>query len=114
MKHFERRKFLRSLATVSAVTGLGNFSLVDARPINNIVNTAGNRFKISLNAYSFNGPLRSGKTNLDAVLRNVALRPKAADHVISHSPEGVAIYDNSRLLVPRNRIAINERAHRRR
>ena len=68
MHTLERRKFLRSLATVSAVTGLGSFSFADARQINNTMGHKGNRFKISLNAYSFNGPLRSGKTNLEAVL----------------------------------------------
>lgn len=68
MKTFERRIFLRSLATVTAVTGLGNFSLADAQPVNKPGHTAGNRFKISLNAYSFNEPLRSGKTNLEAVM----------------------------------------------
>ncbi len=68
MKSFKRRKFLQSLATVTAVAGLGNYSLADARPVNKIRGISGNRFKISLNAYSFNEPLRSGKTNLEAVM----------------------------------------------
>ena len=68
MESFKRRKFLQSLATVSAVAGLGNFSLADAQPVNKIRGISGNRFKISLNAYSFNEPLRSGKTNLEAVM----------------------------------------------
>lgn len=68
MEPVQRRKFLRSLVTVSAVTGLGNFSMAEGRPAKNTGNKAANRFKISLNAYSFNEPLRSGKTNLDAIL----------------------------------------------
>lgn len=68
MNILERRKFLRSLATASAVTGLGSFSWADARPIKNRNGHTANRFKISLNAYSFNEPLRSGKTNLEAVM----------------------------------------------
>ncbi|MHB1177226.1 MAG: sugar phosphate isomerase/epimerase family protein [Daejeonella sp.] len=68
MKTIERRFFLQSLATVTAVTGLGNFSVAHAQPVHKIGNIPGNRFKISLNAYSFNEPLRSGKTNLEAVM----------------------------------------------
>ncbi|MEO7766586.1 MAG: sugar phosphate isomerase/epimerase family protein [Ferruginibacter sp.] len=68
MENFKRRNFLRTLATLSAVPGFGNFSLATARPFNRSVKAGSNRFKISLNAYSFNAPLTSGKTNLDAVL----------------------------------------------
>jgi sugar phosphate isomerase/epimerase len=67
MQTIKRRNFLRSMATLSAVTGVADLSWA-AKP--NAVNTGAdeNRFKISLNAYSFNEPLRNGKTNLDAVL----------------------------------------------
>jgi hypothetical protein len=68
MKPLERRSFLRSLATASAIAGVGNFSLADAKPSKQAASSTGNRFKISLNAYSFNAPLRDGKTNLDAVM----------------------------------------------
>lgn len=68
MQPLERRKFLRSLATVSAAAGLGNFQQATARSMQGFPALGANRFKISLNAYSFNEPLRSGKTNLDAVM----------------------------------------------
>ena len=64
---FERRKFIRTVMTASAVTGLNGFSPASAQEAKKSI-TNHNRFKISLNAYSFNEPLRSGKTNLDAVL----------------------------------------------
>jgi sugar phosphate isomerase/epimerase len=67
MKHFQRRQFIRSVATAAVVSGIA--------PLAHAANTgsladenSNNRFKISLNAYSFNEPLRNGKTNLDAVM----------------------------------------------
>ena len=68
MKTFERRKFLRSMITASALTGMGNFSLADAQLIKQTTGSENNRFKISLNAYSFNELLRTGKTTLDDIL----------------------------------------------
>ena len=68
MKPFERRKFLQSLVTVSAAAGLGNISLAKAQSIQTPAGANSNRFKISLNAYSFNAPLTKGTTNLDAVI----------------------------------------------
>lgn len=68
MTTLERRKFLSSLSAIAAVTGLGGYSLANAAPINKWVHSPANRFKISLNAYSFNAPLRSGETNLPAVM----------------------------------------------
>ena len=68
MKTFERRKFLRSMITASALTGMGNFSLADAKLIKQATGSENNRFKISLNAYSFNELLRTGKTTLDDIL----------------------------------------------
>ena len=65
----QRRQFIRSIATASAVAGTGVFSLAAShRPEKTVEYAANNRFKISLNAYSFNEPLRSGKTNLDEVM----------------------------------------------
>jgi sugar phosphate isomerase/epimerase len=68
MKTVHRRFFLRSLATTSALTGIGNFSLLNAKTVEPITNEGSNRFKFSLNAYSFNEPLKSGKTNYDEVI----------------------------------------------
>jgi sugar phosphate isomerase/epimerase len=59
-----RRKFLQSSIGLSALPLVG-FSGTSA---NEEIKPASNRFKISLNAYSFNAPLRSGKTNLEAVI----------------------------------------------
>ncbi|MEO8174317.1 MAG: sugar phosphate isomerase/epimerase family protein [Sediminibacterium sp.] len=68
MKSFERRKFLRSFLTTSAVVGTGGFSFARTKEKNASVDSNSNRFKISLNAYSFNAPLTSKKTNLDEVI----------------------------------------------
>jgi sugar phosphate isomerase/epimerase len=64
MKNIKRRKFLQSLATVGAIAGTANIAFAAN------ATTAGtnNRFKISLNAYSFNEPLKNGKITLDDVL----------------------------------------------
>ena len=65
MSTFERRKFLKSSVALSALPVLGftgnTFATSNTNPANN-------RFKISLNAYSFNALLRSGKTNFDEVI----------------------------------------------
>ncbi len=68
MKEVPRRFFLRSLATTSAITGMGSFSILNAKIIEPKINNESNRFKFSLNAYSFNEPLRSGKTNYDEMI----------------------------------------------
>ena len=68
MNTFKRRKFLQTLVTASAVAGAGNISVVNAREKKQIIMGDKNRFKISLNAYSFNAPLTKGITNLDAVM----------------------------------------------
>jgi sugar phosphate isomerase/epimerase len=68
MSSSERRKFLQSLLTVSAIAGTGNISFAATREIKTKPDAINNRFKISLNAYSFNGPLTKGTTNLDAVV----------------------------------------------
>jgi len=68
MNLFERRKFLQSFLTASAVLGTGGFSLVNAKEKQAVGNVDNNRFKISLNAYSFNNPLTNKKTTLDEVI----------------------------------------------
>ncbi len=68
MHTFKRRKFLRSFLTTSAVLGTSGFSLVHAKEKQAAVNPDNNRFKISLNAYSFNNPLTNKKTTLDEVI----------------------------------------------
>ena len=68
MSLLQRRKFLQTLVTASAVAGAGNISVVNAREKKQIIMGDKNRFKISLNAYSFNAPLTKGTTNLDAVM----------------------------------------------
>jgi sugar phosphate isomerase/epimerase len=61
----QRRKFLQSILTASAVIGTGNLSFAGKK-------MAGakdrNRFKISLNAYSFNNLLNNKKTTLDELI----------------------------------------------
>ena len=68
MKPFERRKFLRSVLTTSAVIGTAGFSFTRAQEKKAAVGSDSNRFKISLNAYSFNSPLINKKTTLDEVI----------------------------------------------
>jgi sugar phosphate isomerase/epimerase len=68
MSLLQRRKFSQTLATVSAVAGVGNISTVTAQVKKQVNTNDKNRFKISLNAYSFNAPLAKGTTNLDAVM----------------------------------------------
>ncbi len=66
MKNIKRRKFLQSLATVGAIAGTANISF--AAKAKTAATGNNNRFKISLNAYSFNEPLKNGKITLDDVL----------------------------------------------
>ncbi|MES2373234.1 MAG: sugar phosphate isomerase/epimerase family protein [Bacteroidota bacterium] len=68
MKPFERRKFLRSFLTASTVVGTGGFSFAHQEQEKSAVDSNSNRFKISLNAYSFNAPLTNKKTTLDEVI----------------------------------------------
>ncbi len=68
MKLFERRKFIQSFVTASAVVGAGGFSFAKAQGKQLITGVAKTRFKISLNAYSFNNPLTNKKTTLDALI----------------------------------------------
>ena len=68
MKTVQRRKFIQSLTAFSAVAGLGTPSLANETVFRKDVVRNDNRFKISLNAYSFNDPLRKGTTHLEAVM----------------------------------------------
>ena len=68
MDNFKRRKFLQAVATLTAATGLSNFSFAGTSPNQISTSVAGNRFKISLNAYSFNEPLKNGHTTLETVM----------------------------------------------
>lgn len=65
MAALNRRKFLQSSLALSAfpIPAFSGNATSGGKPDN-----AGNRFKISLNAYSFNAPLTSGKTTLDDVI----------------------------------------------
>ncbi|MDB5232709.1 MAG: sugar phosphate isomerase/epimerase [Chitinophagaceae bacterium] len=67
MKNVKRRYFLRSFLTLSALTSVGQLPAFSSS-IKKKINNKSSRFKISLNAYSFNDPLRNNKTNLDAVI----------------------------------------------
>jgi sugar phosphate isomerase/epimerase len=67
MGTIHRRNFLRSAATAGLIAGTGSASIAAVTPQEK--DTAyQNRFKLSLNAYSFNEPLRSGKTDLFQVM----------------------------------------------
>ena len=67
MQSFQRRKFIQSLLTASAVVGSGGLSALQAQK-KNVATVDKTRFKISLNAYSFNRPLTDKKTTLDALV----------------------------------------------
>lgn len=64
MGNVHRRNFLRSAATAGLIAGAGGSTAIAS--VTRKTNSSGhqNRFKLSLNAYSFNEPLRSGKTDL--------------------------------------------------
>lgn len=68
MKTVKRRKFIQSLTTFSALAGLGTPSFANETTLRKEGVRNDNRFKISLNAYCFNDPLRKGITNLEAVM----------------------------------------------
>ncbi|MEO5998123.1 MAG: sugar phosphate isomerase/epimerase family protein [Chitinophagaceae bacterium] len=64
-----RRRFLKSLAVLPAVTTVGMFSnIVNAQPPGNAQNAQASKLKISLNAFSFNDPLTKATMNLDDML----------------------------------------------
>lgn len=64
-----RRHFIQGLGGLAATTaGLSVFPPA-ARAGTRVARTAGLKLKLSLNAYSFNQPLRAGKMTLDDVIR---------------------------------------------
>lgn len=65
MSTLKRRKFLQSSLTLSALPLIGFTWKEEA---SDEFEPTNNRFKISLNAYSFNTPLRNGTTNLHSVI----------------------------------------------
>lgn len=65
MKTFQRRKFIQAVCTTAAVTATGGH--LYGRPATQ-ENNSGNRFRISLNAYSFNAPLSNQQTTLEDVM----------------------------------------------
>ena len=68
MNNLKRRGFLQSLAILTTATAFPNNIPAIGSPVVTACTAGGSRFKISLNAYLFNEPLRSGKTNLEAVI----------------------------------------------
>ncbi len=68
MNASHRRKFLQTLLTAGALTGFQGFSFAKASSKKSMGDRKGNRFKISLNAYSFNNPLVNKKTTLEEVM----------------------------------------------
>ena len=62
---FNRRIFVRSCLGISGVAFVPLPGIATALPK---ISATDNRFKISLNAYSFNAPLRAGTTNLFEVI----------------------------------------------
>lgn len=68
MNNLKRRGFLQSLAILTTATAFPNNMPAVAPPVDTACSAGDSRFKISLNAYSFNEPLTSGKTNLEAVM----------------------------------------------
>jgi sugar phosphate isomerase/epimerase len=78
MQTFQRRKFIQSLATASAVIGTGSLSIANAKEKQVASGVDKTRFKISLNAYSFNRPLTDKTTTLDALVEFCAKEGFAA------------------------------------
>lgn len=65
MPALQRKEFLRSALALAAMPLT---SMAEKRTSFPVVGAAASRFKISLNAYSFNAPLTTGKTGLDQVI----------------------------------------------
>jgi sugar phosphate isomerase/epimerase len=66
MDPIQRRRFIRSMATAATATAF--FSPAQANATAAAIQDNGNRFRISLNAYSFNKPLTAGTTDLFRIL----------------------------------------------
>lgn len=68
MANVHRRNFLRSAATAGLIAGSGSVTAIASVTPEAKFADRHNRFKLSLNAYSFNEPLRAGKTDLFEVM----------------------------------------------
>src|SRR5687767_2969206 len=69
MSDIKRRGFLKTMATIPALTTSGMLlSSSSAAAADKPFQNAGHKLKISLNAYSFNIPLRDGSMTLDDML----------------------------------------------
>ncbi|TAJ52406.1 MAG: sugar phosphate isomerase/epimerase [Chitinophagaceae bacterium] len=64
----QRRKFIQTILTGSVVAGTAPMAWAKDHHLQPNNFAADNRFKISLNAYSFNAPLMAKKTTLDDVM----------------------------------------------
>lgn len=71
--HSKRRKFLKNVLALPAVASAG--MILNTQPANakeGLMDKGINRFKTSLNAFSFNDPLLNGSMNLDQLLEYCA------------------------------------------
>lgn len=67
--NIKRRRFLKTMIAVPALTASDILlKPSSANTSRSITNVAGAKLKVSLNAYSFNAPLRDGSMNLDSLL----------------------------------------------
>ena len=65
MKKVDRREFF---AKATAIAGAGMASALMAQPSARVIRNSGVKLKLSLNAYSFNKPLRAGEMTLSDVV----------------------------------------------
>lgn len=64
-----RRKFIKTLLTVPVITSAGTSLFAETGyPENEIKNIATGKLRVSLNAFSFNEPLRNGSMSMDDLL----------------------------------------------
>lgn len=68
----QRRRFIKSLVTLPLLTPLSADLSAEAFTQDRNVNSGNSRLKMSLNAFSFNGPLMDKKMNLDDLLETCA------------------------------------------
>lgn len=68
MPQLPRRKFMQKIGAAAILSSLGGISSSFARKELTKTNADPNRFKISLNAYSFNKPLMNHETDLEALI----------------------------------------------
>ena len=68
MQKVQRRKFIQTLSILGVSSGITPSLIASERKVPAISGSSDNRFKISLNAYSFNKPLMDKTTTVDAVM----------------------------------------------